>query len=163
MEEKIIVRKKKWVYAPPASQTWHLEQRLDHPTNGSKIYGTLPPVIHAGQTLFVGGDIVLRYGKHTGGPFSPNGFGFQHIWARRFSGIADHDSAMVAVTEFVASIIRPGTQIYWETGARTALFCGINGEAIVEERGPPDAPFYSVVTAIKHPVQPKGSLLGALG
>jgi hypothetical protein len=111
----------------------------------------------------VGGDIVLRYGKHVGNEFSQNGFGFVHIWARRFFSISDHASAMTAVTEFVAGIIRPGTLIYWEEGSRAAIFCSKNGEVIVEERGEPGSLFYSVVTAIKQPVKPKGSRLGALG
>ena len=62
----------------------------------------------------------------------------------------------------VASIIQPGTQIYYEHGDRAAIFCNANGEVIVEERGAPGDPFYSVVTAIRHPVQPKGSRVGAL-
>lgn len=163
MDEPIVTRKKKWTFIPPAESSWHLEQPLKHPHTGSETYGVLPPVVHAGSTIFAGGDIVLRYGKHVGNRFSTNGFGFRHIWARRFWVIEDHDSAMTAVREFVASIIRPGTQIYWEEGLRVAIFCGVNGEAVVEERGPTESPFYSVVTAMKHPVKPKGSRLGALG
>ena len=70
---------------------------------------------------------------------------------------------MIAVTEFVAGIIRPGTIVYWEDGTRAAIFCSTNGQVIVEERGNFDNPFYSVITAIKQPVKPKGSRLGALG
>ena len=162
MDEPIVTRKKKWEYVPPPETRWHLEQPLKHPDTGSEIFGVLPPVIHAQNTIFAGGDIVLRYGKHVGNRHSQNGFGFRHIWSRRFYSIADHDSAMVAVTEFVASIIQPGTRIYWEEGIRVAVFCGVNGEVIVEERGDPGSQFYSVVTAIKHPVSPKGSLLGTL-
>ena len=160
--QKIVQRKVKWSYTPPPESKWHLEARLQHPSNGSTCYGILPPVVHDNVTIFAGGEIVLRYGKHRGNQFSHDGFGFVHIWTRRFSHITDHDSAMTAVSQFVASIIHPGSAIYWEEGAKVAVFCNANGEVIIEERGAPDAPFYSVVTAIKQPVKPQGSRLGAL-
>jgi hypothetical protein len=161
MEDAIVRRK--WKYTPIPATRWSVESRLLHPSNGTACFCAMPEVVHAGKTIFTGGDIVLRYGRHTGNRFSQNGFGFRHIWARRFHHVTAHDEAMDAVCEFVAGILRPGAHLYWEAGRRVAIFCNANGEVIVEERGTAQRPFYSIVTAIRHPVKPKGSRLGALG
>jgi hypothetical protein len=161
MDDKVVTRRKKYVFTPPKA-TWTLETRLSHPANGTLVYGVLPPIRKVGALILEGGDIVLRYGKHIGDRHSKTGFGFKHIWTRRFHTILDEKAAMTAVSHLVASIVRPGALIYWETGEKCAVFCNANGEVIVEERGRPGSRFYSVVTAIKPPVNAQGSLMGTL-
>lgn len=162
MDIKVVSRKKTYIVLPAPTAKISLESRLPHPTNGTSIYGVLPPIFKARSQLFEGGDIVLRYGRHAGDRYSKNGFGFRHIWIRRFHTITEEPLAMTAVQELVASIIRPGASIFWEMGTKAAVFCNRNGEVIVEERGTPGSHFYSVVTAIKPPVHPHGALISVL-
>ena len=169
MNDPTPTRKRKWEYIPAAKTKWNDPKSrpsiwVQHPANGTNVFGTLPPIIHAGRTVFSGGEIVLKYGKHVGNEHQSKGFyGFLHIWARRFSWIDKHEDAMTAVCNFVAGIVRPGSEIYWDVDDRVAIFSNINGEVIVEEKNPDGGPLhYSIVTAIGHPVKAKGSRMGAL-
>lgn len=111
MDIKVAKRRKKYVFVPSPTAAWTLETRVPHPTNGTSVYGIFPQVLKAGVQLFEGGDIVLRYGRHAGNAFSKNGFGFRHIWIRRFPNIADEKTAMDAVQQLVSRIIGPGAAI----------------------------------------------------
>ena len=121
---------------------WHKDLKLEHPTNGTVVFGYLDEIrVHRGPT-FEPGPIHLKYGDHYG---PSHGFGFMHLWKAHFPAVADHDEAMVEVRDFVAKSLEGPVTLYFERMPKVQAIRFNVGSLILQAYGSP-APHYSVVS-----------------
>jgi len=119
---------------------------IPHPT-GSDFFGRVLEKNSSG-VLIPSGPIVLKRGR-----YGNSGFGACHIWQRhqkemRKAGFLTEDD----VVHYVATIVRPGTPLFYEHGhmrkMRVTVVRGIIGTAILEHKpDDPIGPCYSILTA----------------
>lgn len=126
-------------------------QEIVNPLTGTVDWGQFPET-DVKTRVFPAGPIRLRYGEHKG---PNNGYGLAHIWEAHFKS-DEHGTPMlglVAVANFMAGILMPGAQIFYEfgngrAGAKNTIFKSKKGIVIVEERQDGQGnTFYSIVTA----------------
>jgi hypothetical protein len=136
---------------------------LKHPISGQSSYGFIEAYNARGVSI-PSGKIYLKDGEHWG---PNNGYGAAHIWAEhekelRVVGF----NSLEAVPAFVASIVQPGSFVYFESarmrgGQRVSIVRSKNGMAILEYKGTRGNPNYSVVTAYPK-AKPHGTLVGTV-
>ncbi len=139
--------------------------RVQHPTNGTEVFGRVPEIDSNGIYL-PSGDIHLLNGEHYG----PNrGFGVEHI-------IAEHDSqisrafpslagmeAKDRVVAYVAKILLRRAPIFVEADRpdRPVVIHTTAGGVVLERRGKPENAWYSVVSAYNKKSR-RGQMMGSL-
>jgi hypothetical protein len=136
---------------------------LTNPTTGRSSFGYIEEVRVSG-ILIPSGSIYLKQGEHRG----PNhGYGAAHIWAEHSREMMSVGfSALEQVPAFVASIVMPGSRVYFEAaqlrgGKRVSVVKSSNGMAVLEHKGTWGNPSYSVVTAYLKP-RAHGTLVGTV-
>nr|WP_256835840.1 hypothetical protein [Pseudomonas oleovorans] len=134
---------------------------IDHP-KGGKSFGVIPEILHVGIQA---GDVYLRKGDHWLARSGYTGFGAVHIWSvheyelRKMGYLIIED-----VADYVAKIIQPGTEIYFESNKnpkkRLTVLRSHFGILALEPRNDRDTGFgYQVVSA--YPTrQARGTLVG---
>jgi hypothetical protein len=136
---------------------------LQNPLTGKSSFGYIEEIRVSG-VIIPGGVVHLKQGEHRG----PNrGFGAAHIWAEHAKemlsvGFGSQDQ----VPAFVASIIQPGSRVYYEAaqlrgGKRVSVVRSATGMAVLEHKGTWGNPTYSVVTAYLK-TKAHGTLVGTV-
>lgn len=116
--------------------------RLQHPSNGSEVFGLLPEILVHRGPRFAAGPIYLKYGVHHG----PNhGFGFQHLWKAHFQLTLDHDEALLEIRQHVADCLSGPVTVFYQAEPRIETVRFKVGNLILEQFNRPE-PHYSVVS-----------------
>jgi hypothetical protein len=121
---------------------WHKEVRLQHPTNGSEVFGILPEILVHRGPRFPAGPVYLKYGAHRG---PSRGFGFEHLWKAHFHHIGDHDVALLAVRKHVAECLAGPVTVFYQMEPRLETARFRVGNVILEHISRPES-HYSVVS-----------------
>ena len=157
--KKITLKRKRVVEFEPQRKP---NDRVPHPVTRSFSFGVIPESKLRSETI-PEGRIELRQGKHLG----PNkGFGIEHMWAEHKKEMEQAGySSKDDVPAYVATIVSPGTPIYFEGGShrsqRVAVVRSSAGMAILELKHTNDGVVWSIVTAYSG-TKKNGTLVGAV-
>lgn len=139
------------------------KQLFEHPS-GELSFGKVPYIRSRDGEVLQAGDILLRYGEHWG----PNhGYGIQHILQEHRRVTLTHTSAILAVVNFVASIVRTGADVHCEYADirgrhRPIVVHRPEGQVVLGPGNDSQLGFhYSVITAFPS-TKAKGPRVGAL-
>lgn len=136
---------------------------ITNPETGGVSFGIVPQVEIPGRGHYAQAEIRLFPGRHA----SPGrGFGANHIWAAHEREMRQSGFTLKAeVADYVASIVREGTRLYYEGGhwkrLRLLAVRSSAGTAVLEFRRQRSGPVWSVVTAHSGKT-PHGTLIGAV-
>jgi len=119
-----------------------------NPATGTLSFGLVPEG-KSGADVIPEGEIQLRHGKHSG---ANRGFGIEHIWAEHKKEMEQAGFITKEdVPAYVATIVRPGSAIYYEGGyhkhQRVAVVRSSSGTAILELKHMSEGAIWSIVTA----------------
>lgn len=121
---------------------WDKEHKLEHPSNGTLVFGYLPELKVVRGPTFSSGPIYLKYGVHYG---PGRGFGFVHLWKAHFKHLENHDDALVEVRRHVAEHLGGPVVLFHERESRVQAVRFRVGSLILEAYQRPE-PHFSVVS-----------------
>ncbi|HHA2740072.1 TPA: hypothetical protein ACOFBV_001267 [Stenotrophomonas maltophilia] len=121
---------------------WHKETRLEHPSNGTPVFGHMHEIKVPRGPTFSAAPIVLKYGEHF---LNGSGFGFEHVWKAHFASITDHDEALTHIRNHVAACLNGVCTVFYERQGRLETARFKVGNLILQAYSRPDS-HYSVVS-----------------